>query len=50
MERYRKINRLFKRTSKKTLKALAEQAAEMRDKFLNLMGIETKKDDPTGSG
>ena len=28
---------------------MAEQAAEMRDKFLNLMGIETKKDDPTGS-
>ena len=33
----------------KNFEALAEQAAEMRDKFLNLMGIETKKDDPTGS-
>jgi len=28
---------------------LSKMAAEMRDKFLNLMGIETKKDDPTGS-
>ena len=33
----------------KNFEVLAEQAAEMRDKFLNLMGIETKKDDPTGS-
>ena len=33
----------------KNFEVLAKQAADMRDKFLNLMGIETKKDDPTGS-
>ena len=31
----------------KNFEVLGEQAAEMRDKFLNLMGIETKKDDIT---
>ena len=31
----------------KNFEVLAEQAAEMRDKFLNMLGISTKKDDPT---
>ena len=33
----------------KNFEALAVQAAEMRDKFLNMLGISTKKDDPTVS-
>ena len=33
----------------KNFEVLAEQAAEMRDKFLNMLGISTKKDDPTVS-
>ena len=33
----------------KNFEVLAKQAAEMRDKFLNMLGITTQKDDPTGS-
>lgn len=48
MEDIEKLTEYLKELQK-NFEALAEQAAEMRDKFLNLMGIETKKDDPTGS-
>ena len=48
MEDIEKLTEYLKELQK-NFEALAEQAAEIRDKFLNLMGIETKKDDPTGS-
>ena len=48
MEDIEKLTEYLKELQK-NFEGLAEQAAEMRDKFLNLMGIETKKDDPTGS-
>lgn len=48
MEDIEKLTEYLKELQK-NFEVLAEQAAEMRDKFLNLMGIETKKDDPTGS-
>ena len=48
MEDIEKLTEYLKELQK-NFKVLAEQAAEMRDKFLNMLGISTKKDDPTVS-
>ena len=48
MEDIEKLTEYLKELQK-NFEVLAEQAAEMRDKFLNMLGISTKKDDPTGS-
>ena len=39
---------IYLKELKRNFEVLAEQAAEMRDKFLNMLGIATKKDNPTG--
>ena len=48
MEDIEKLTEYLKELQK-NFEVLAEQAAEMRDKFLNMLGISTKKDDPTVS-
>ncbi len=46
MEDIEKLTEYLKELQK-NFEVLAEQAAEMRDKFLNMLGISTRKDDPT---
>ena len=48
MEDIEKLTEYLKELQK-NFEVLADQAAEMRDKFLNMLGISTKKDDPTVS-